>query len=599
MTLNGKSGAAAQIGGRRFVWQVSAIFAVVLSLLSVVGVVGAQALSAPASPKPAGSFDPGHIIRDDAFYNGNAMTAAEVQAFLNQRVPDCTIGQPGRKPGELHKPGGLPIAANCLRDFHQTTETTPANENCARYEGRPNESAAEIIARVGQACGISQKVLLVTLDKEQSLVSDSWPLRLQYDRATGYGCPDNGPNRTANCDANYYGLFNQLYSAAWQFKQYKAKPQGFNFRAGITKAIQYSPHPECGSSDVNIENHATAGLYNYTPYQPSKAALDAGWGAVPGDKCSSYGNRNFYNYYKAWFGEADLERAPATPVAPAPQPQPQPVAPVPSPAQPAAPAPAAEAATPAPSAVTSAPAAPAANPAPAAPVASEKSAETVVTPEKLAETAPKQAEPKLHATNAADAEKANRVVQGKEIDFTASGFKPNELVQIEVHSETIKLNPVNADAQGNIKVAWKVPAGFETGAHSVIFTRDNGQKIQTGFTVEAAEKPASQNADANAAAANVPVVRDNTSAIATSAVLDEKLAAVQQTQQKAAAADENGVNGASKTGAAADTATSPRELAKTGIGDNIVMIMILLACGVVAISIGAGFVAGSIRNRRA
>jgi hypothetical protein len=51
---------------------------------------------------------------------------------------------------------------------------------------------------------------------------------------------------------------------------------------------------------VRIQNQATAALYIYTPYRPNQAALNAGWGT--GDSCSSYGNRNFYNFYTLWFG---------------------------------------------------------------------------------------------------------------------------------------------------------------------------------------------------------------------------------------------------------------------------------------------------------
>src|SRR5699024_261440 len=36
------------------------------------------------------------------------------------------------------------------------------------------------------------------------------------------------------------------------------------------------------------------------PYQPNRAALNAGYGT--GDGCSAYGNRNFYNYFTDWFG---------------------------------------------------------------------------------------------------------------------------------------------------------------------------------------------------------------------------------------------------------------------------------------------------------
>src|SRR5690606_24086380 len=56
---------------------------------------------------------------------------------------------------------------------------------------------------------------------------------------------------------------------------------------------------------------ATANLYIYTPYRPNVAALAAGYGS--GDSCSTYGNRNFYNFYVDWFapGASTSTGAPA------------------------------------------------------------------------------------------------------------------------------------------------------------------------------------------------------------------------------------------------------------------------------------------------
>jgi hypothetical protein len=63
--------------------------------------------------------------------------------------------------------------------------------------------------------------------------------------------------------------------------------------------IQYSPDANCGGSNVYIQNRSTQALYNYTPYQPNAASLNAGWGTA---SCGSYGNRNFYLYFTSWFG---------------------------------------------------------------------------------------------------------------------------------------------------------------------------------------------------------------------------------------------------------------------------------------------------------
>ncbi|WP_084767303.1 LGFP repeat-containing protein [Leucobacter komagatae] len=116
----------------------------------------------------------------------------------------------------------------------------------------------------------------------------------------GYACPDSGPGGTANCDPTQGGFFQQVYRAAWQLKVYRAFPNSYNYKPFQNNTIQWHPNASCGTSSVRIENWATAALYIYTPYRPNQAALNAGWGT--GDGCSSYGNRNFYNYYRAWFG---------------------------------------------------------------------------------------------------------------------------------------------------------------------------------------------------------------------------------------------------------------------------------------------------------
>jgi hypothetical protein len=65
--------------------------------------------------------------------------------------------------------------------------------------------------------------------------------------------------------------------------------------------IRYDTEVACGSSPVLIRNLATAGLYNYTPYQPNAAALANLYGT--GDSCSAYGNRNTWRIWTDWFGD--------------------------------------------------------------------------------------------------------------------------------------------------------------------------------------------------------------------------------------------------------------------------------------------------------
>lgn len=251
-------------------------------------------------PRVSAAWKAGRIIDDKIFYNGNGMSKSQIQSFLNSKVPDCDRwGQKQHSSGvtraEWAAANGKPQPPyRCLRDRTFNTNNKPDDEFCNGHTGATKD-AATVIKQVANSCGINPKVLLVLLQKEQSLVTDDWPWPIQYRSATGYGCPDTAP-----CDAEYYGFFNQVYNAARQYRRYRAYPHLYNHIPGAYNNVRFHPNASCGSSSVLIQNQATAGLYNYTPYQPNQAALNAGWGT--GNSCSSYGNRNFYRYFTTWFG---------------------------------------------------------------------------------------------------------------------------------------------------------------------------------------------------------------------------------------------------------------------------------------------------------
>jgi hypothetical protein len=249
----------------------AAVFTVIALLASVFSVVTPQRAEA-ANPN---DFNPGYIISDQAFFNAGALNDSGIQSFLNAKGGNCASG------------------FTCLKDYTQATNSIAETANCKAYNGSGRETAANIISKVSAACGINPQVLLVLLQKEQGLVTATSPSDLKYKIAMGYACPD-----TAACDQRYYGFHNQVYSAASQFKQYTRLPNR-QYKIGNV-AIQYNPNAACGSSVVNIQNQATANLYNYTPYQPNAAAMANLGGS--GDSCSAYGNRNFWRYFSDWFG---------------------------------------------------------------------------------------------------------------------------------------------------------------------------------------------------------------------------------------------------------------------------------------------------------
>ena len=261
------------------------VFAGVFTYLRTKHVTPTQAASFAA-------FDPGNIISDYVMSNYSSMSEAEIQNFLKSKnsCNDTDFSKARTSIRTYHVENGHYV---CLADdlFPDSYIDEPLGLQPKPTSG---ETAAHIIWQAAQDYQINPQVLLVLLQKEQSLITDTWPTATQYRTATGYGCPD-----TAACDTKYYGFKNQVRNAASLFRTvlnggWTNYPLGVNY-------VRYNPNAACGGSNVNIQNLATSALYRYTPYQPNAAALNAGYGT--GDGCSAYGNRNFYGYFVDWFGD--------------------------------------------------------------------------------------------------------------------------------------------------------------------------------------------------------------------------------------------------------------------------------------------------------
>ncbi len=301
-----------------------------------------------ASALSGSQFNAGRIIDDAVFYNSDSMSVAQIQNFLDSKQPDCD--ENGSKPYTYHYRSS-PIRLNdsrdplvtttratygqrvsqrdgsswrgstapytCLNNYSQNTvNIAPESGLCGGYVGANSESAATIIYKASKSCGINPQVMLVLLQKEQSLITDDWPWRLQYKKATGVDCPDNPPANWApyNCKPESLGFFKQVYYGAHRYKWYKLNASNYQYRAGRNNNIYWHPsggnysntsgvndnRTGCGYSNVFIQNQATAALYIYTPYRPNQAALSNLYGE--GNSCSSYGNRNFWRMFNDWFG---------------------------------------------------------------------------------------------------------------------------------------------------------------------------------------------------------------------------------------------------------------------------------------------------------
>lgn len=257
--------------------------ALVASVLALVNILSPKAHALSGS-----DFNPGRIIDDSVFFNKDAMSVNDIQNFLYAKSGPCDTNRPTTNAN--YQPPWT-----CLYQYRENTTTKENNIGRPTVNPSGSITGAQIIYDAAQQYNISPKALIVLIQKESSLITDNWPWSNQYRTATGYGCPDTAP-----CDAQYYGFYNQVNKAAFQFRRYATYPNEYNYKAGRNNNIGYHPNGACGAQTVYIQNQATAGLYNYTPYVPNAAALNNLYGT--GDGCSSYGNRNFWRLYNDWFG---------------------------------------------------------------------------------------------------------------------------------------------------------------------------------------------------------------------------------------------------------------------------------------------------------
>ena len=185
-------------------------------------------------------FTPNYVISDAEMTDAASMTRAQIQAFLDAYG---TLGS---------------------RSFEDVDGTT--------------KPSAQIIFDAANRNRISPKVILVTLQKEQSLVDDTSPKQSQLDWAMGYGICDSC-NHETEAAQRFKGFAKQVNSATLQFGEgYMADLAAF----GKTIA-GFGPGVSVAVDDIVLTpaNNATAALYTYTPH--------------------THGNQNFSKLWQRWF----------------------------------------------------------------------------------------------------------------------------------------------------------------------------------------------------------------------------------------------------------------------------------------------------------
>ncbi|MBX4187013.1 MAG: hypothetical protein KW802_02000 [Candidatus Doudnabacteria bacterium] len=254
---------------------------------------------AQSEPDPA--FNPSLLIPDEAFGDvGTFGSAAGIQKFLELKgsvlantTPEFLIKL--KEPDTLTKVG--------LEDPESSLTRL--------------RSAAELIYDAGSKWGLNPQVILVTLQKEQGLITNTYSsdsdLQRALDRAMGFGCPDY-----EGCGDIFLGFYRQIFgsfdnennrwlgAAASFVRSFRAEVGGVRVgrgpmvdasgrtygrpvirtaRVGDSITLDNTMGGYSGITQqqtVTLGNFATAALYRYTPHVYN-------------------GNYNFWKFYTAWF----------------------------------------------------------------------------------------------------------------------------------------------------------------------------------------------------------------------------------------------------------------------------------------------------------
>ena len=169
--------------------------------------------------------------------------------------------------------------------------------------------ASQIIYEASQTWGINPQVILATLQKEQSLITDPSPSTIQYRSAMGYGCPD-----AEDCNSEYGAFTSQIVNGTWQLRFNYERAKGNNSwynpnisyacKAGDTgnnppfynnglfpgNKVTFDSAGSLANKTITIANAATASLYCYTPH------------VGPYSETGYSGSYNFVTSFESWFG---------------------------------------------------------------------------------------------------------------------------------------------------------------------------------------------------------------------------------------------------------------------------------------------------------
>jgi hypothetical protein len=257
------------------------IFAVAAALT-----LALQPFTARAALDVLPSFNPNLLIRDGAFTDTRAIGNAEgVQRFLESK----------------NSPLAIPSPDFLVRLGEPSSTTVKQALGDPGWNAGRLRTAAELIWDCAQASGLNPQVILVTLNKEQGLITSapsSDRLQKALNRSLGFDCPDSAgcgnlfPSFYYQCFGNVDAEGNRYLGAAKSLMKSYNTPGGRGpaignrpAKVGETLTIYNTVGDYFGiaaSQVVTIGNLATAALSRYTPHVFN-------------------GNYNFWRFFKSWF----------------------------------------------------------------------------------------------------------------------------------------------------------------------------------------------------------------------------------------------------------------------------------------------------------
>ncbi|MEY4744995.1 MAG: hypothetical protein RL272_940 [Candidatus Parcubacteria bacterium] len=252
-------------------------------------IVVCAALASPASAVAsdvAANFNPNVLIPDAAFADTKTFGGpAGIQRFLESKGSVLADASPGFL-SMLAEPDDPALKA-ALGD---------PEPDLGRLR-----TAAELIWDAGQASGLNPQVILVTLNKEQGLITNAVSrdrLQRALNHAMGFDCPD-----ASGCGNLFPGFYYQLFgNVDAEGNRYlgaaKSLMRSFNAPGGRGPTVANAAAKvgddvllDNTTGDfsgvflqqmVTLGNRATAALYRYTPHVFN-------------------GNYNFWRFFTAWF----------------------------------------------------------------------------------------------------------------------------------------------------------------------------------------------------------------------------------------------------------------------------------------------------------